>query len=185
MKKLFSISFPFLAASLIMVGCAGFGQNAKTVTSPQGGSVKTSSALQIDQTSEADPANGEQIYFMSTDKSGNRILYTGGPNFGGMMMGGYLTCASCHGPDAHGGLHVMHMETMDAPPIYYAALVGMMAEESNGTQQPEGYTLENFRKEVEDGIDVNGEQLDENMPRWQMSEQDLADLFAFLKTIPK
>ena len=101
------------------------------------------------------------------------------------MMGGYLTCASCHGPDAHGGLHVMHMETMDAPPIYYAALVGMMAEESNGTQQPEGYTLENFRKEVEDGIDVNGEQLDENMPRWQMSEQDLADLFAFLKTIPK
>ena len=31
-------------------------------------------------------SNGEQIYFTGADSQGNRISYTGGPNFGGMMM---------------------------------------------------------------------------------------------------
>jgi mono/diheme cytochrome c family protein len=130
-----------------------------------------------------DPDNGGRIYFTSSDSEGNRIRYTGGPNFGGMMMGSYLTCGACHGPDAHGGEHVMHMQTMYAPPIYYSALNSMMVEESGGTQEPEGYNLEDFRKAVVDGEHPDGDKLDADMPRWEMSEQDLADLFAFLKTI--
>ena len=39
-----------------------------------------------------------------------------------MMTGSFLTCASCHGPEARGGVHVMHMQTMDAPDIRYVAL---------------------------------------------------------------
>lgn len=130
-------------------------------------------------------SNGEQIYFTGVDAEGGRITYTGGPNFGGMMMGSYLTCASCHGPDAHGGRHVMHMEVMDAPAVYYDALRTMMAEESGGTQAAGGYTLDDFRTAVIEGKHPDGDQLGTDMPRWQMSDQDLADLFAFLKTISK
>ena len=130
-------------------------------------------------------SNGEQIYFTGADSQGNRISYTGGPNFGGMMMGSYLTCAACHGPDAHGGQHFMHMQVMDAPPIYYEALSTMMVEESGGTQTAEGYTLQDFRTAVIDGQHPDGDELDSDMPRWQISDGDLADLFAFLKTIPK
>lgn len=130
-------------------------------------------------------ANGEQIYFTGADSQGRRIAYTGGPNFGGMMMGSYLTCASCHGPDAHGGIHYMHMEVMDAPAIYYDALNSMMAEESGGTEMPGGFTLQDFRNAVVDGKHPDGDNLSREMPRWKMSDADLADLFAFLKTISK
>jgi Cytochrome c len=130
-------------------------------------------------------SNGEQIYFTGTDQNGGRITYTGGPNFGGMMMGSYLTCAACHGPDAHGGRHVMHMEVMDAPAIYYDALTSMMKEESGGTPAAGGYTLQDFRTAVIDGKHPDGDQLSADMPRWKMSDQELADLFAFLKTITK
>ncbi len=130
-------------------------------------------------------ANGEQIYFTGQDQQGNRISYTGGPNFGGMMMGSYLTCAACHGPDAHGGQHVMHMQVMDAPAIYYDALNTMSMEELGEAPQAEGYSLEDFRTAVVDGHHPDGDMLGSDMPRWKMSDQDLADVFAFLKTIQK
>ena len=69
-------------------------------------------------------SNGERIYFTATNDRGKRITYTGGPAFGGMMMGGQLTCASCHGSDGSGGPHFMHMQLMDAPDIRWAALAG-------------------------------------------------------------
>jgi cytochrome c oxidase subunit II len=130
-------------------------------------------------------SNGEQIYFTGANAQGERIPYTGGPNFGGMMMGAYLTCAACHGPDAHGGEHFMHMQVMDAPPIYYEALNHMEAEESGHTPTSDSYTLEEFRSAVVEGQHPDGDELSGDMPRWQLSDGDLADLFAFLKTIPQ
>src|SRR5665648_385258 len=67
-------------------------------------------------------SNGKRIYFTSTSDRGPSITYTDGPSMGMMMMGGNLTCASCHGVDAKGGSHVMHMEIMDAPDIRWTAL---------------------------------------------------------------
>jgi hypothetical protein len=128
-------------------------------------------------------SNGERIYFTATDDAGNFIRYTGGPPYGG-MMGGSLACVSCHGPDGRGGVHYMHMQTMDAPPIYYEALVEMMQEESGGMAQPGGYSLDDFRKSVVDGQHPDGDGLDEDMPRWQVNDQDLSDLFDFIKTLP-
>ena len=66
-----------------------------------------------------DAGNGERIYFTATSARGDTISYTGGPDFGGMMMGSYLTCAACHGPTAQGGEHMMQMDEMDAPDIRY------------------------------------------------------------------
>jgi hypothetical protein len=149
------------------------------------------------QDDEADISNGERIYFTGADQEGERISYAGGPDFGGMMMGGYLTCAACHGPDAHGGRHLMHMQVMDAPPIYGAALSGHGGEEHEEGEQPDpghaageghepdGYMLEEFGMAVVEGQHPDGEPLDQGMPRWQMEEKDLADLLAFLETIPR
>ncbi|MEJ2596817.1 MAG: hypothetical protein P8Z00_00715 [Anaerolineales bacterium] len=61
----------------------------------------------------------------------------------------------------------------------------MMVEESGGTQAAGGYTLQDFRTAVIEGKHPDGDELSADMPRWQMSDQDLADLFAFLKTISK
>jgi len=167
-KKIYLILLVLAAASLLISACPKFGPSFSRTTPGQG-----------------EVANGEEIYFTGIDQNGNHIRYTGGPNFGGMMMGAYLTCASCHGPDAHGGLHVMHLQVMDAPPIYYDALIEMKAEDTGTTPQPGGYILQDFRMEVVEGKDVGGETLDTDMPRWQMSDQDLAAVFAFLKTITK
>lgn len=132
--------------------------------------------------------NGERIYFTATSARGGRISYSGGPNFGGMMMGSYLTCASCHGPEGRGGLHQMHMQLMDAPDIRYVALSGETGE--NGHDEDEHnddhaeYSMEKFRRAVVEGRHPDGEPLSREMPRWRMSDEDLADLFEYLKIIP-
>lgn len=138
---------------------------------------------------EADNRNGERIYFTAANEAGKRITYRGGPDFGGMMMGSYLTCAACHGPEAQGGRHVMHMQVMDAPAISYRALNGEDGQQHEGegddhTGEAGEYDLEDFRLAVVKGQHPDGSPLDENMPRWNLGAEDLRDLFAFLKTLP-
>ncbi len=94
-------------------------------------------------------------------------------------MGGYLTCASCHGPEGYGGLHQMHMQTMNAPDIRYPALNSLPEMKGKGA-----YTRADFTMAVEDGMDPAGGDLNSDMPRWKMSDADLADLFAFIKGLP-
>jgi hypothetical protein len=134
-------------------------------------------------------SNGEQIYYTAVNENGQRIRYSGGPNFRGMMMGmgTNLSCASCHASDGTGGLHTMHMEVMDAPDIRYSALAGEEDghgdDESHGDEHS-GYNLESFRLAVVDGRHPNGEALNRDMPRWRMDDEDLVDLFAYLETFP-
>jgi cytochrome c oxidase subunit II len=145
--------------------------------------------------------NGERIYFTATSERRGDIDYTGGPDIGGMMMGGQLSCASCHGPNARGGEHRMHMEIMDAPNIRWDALAehgsegheegeeaqaeeeAEHAEEDEHAAEGGGYDLETFRLAVVGGIHPNGEALSEDMPRWQMSDADLRDLVAYLQSL--
>jgi hypothetical protein len=134
-------------------------------------------------------SNGEQIYFTAVNDRGQRISYSGGQNFGGMMMGmgNNLACASCHGTDGRGGIHTMHIDVMDAPDIRYSALSG--EGDDHGGDEPHGdehggYDLNAFRLAVIGGIHPDGEPLSRDMPRWQMSDEDLVDLFEFLKTLP-
>jgi cytochrome c oxidase subunit 2 len=130
--------------------------------------------------------NGERIYYRAASARGSEITYRGGSNFGGMMMGSNLTCATCHGPSARGGSHTMHMQVMDAPDITYAALSGEAGEHDGSDEHSDEdgeYSLEDFRQAVIDGNHPDGESLNRDMPRWQMSDDDLADLLEFLKEI--
>ena len=63
------------------------------------------------------------------------------------MMGNYLTCSACHGPDAHDGLHVMQMQTMDVLAIYYSALTNMMVDKSGEHRSRRVTPCKPFRKQ--------------------------------------
>lgn len=135
------------------------------------------------------PSNGEHIYFTATNEQGERITYTGGPAFGGIgMMNSQLTCAACHGADGRGGVHRMHMQVMDAPDIRWSALV---AEETHGAEGEDehgeahaGYDLETFRLAVVEGKHPDGGSLSGDMPRWNLGDDDLADLAEYLQSLP-
>ena len=118
-------------------------------------------------------SNGERIYFTATNERGTAITYMSGPASSGWMMGnGQLACASCHGPTGRGGIHNMGMmQTMTAKDIRWSTL------------QSE-FDAEKFRLAVTKGQDPDGTQLNTDMPRWNISDDDLADLIAYLKTLP-
>ena len=61
----------------------------------------------------------------------------------------------------HGGYPNIHMQTLDVPPIYYNALVKMKQDNSGGTPEPGGYTLDDFHGEVVGGHDIDGNPLDQ------------------------
>ena len=79
----------------------------------------------------------------------------------------------------------MHMDVMDAPDIRYTALSSEGEEHGDEHGDNHGeYDLDSFRLAVIGGVHPDGEALSRDMPRWRMSDQDLADLFEFLKTLP-
>lgn len=135
-------------------------------------------------------SNGERIYFTATSETNENIDYSGGPDSRGMMMQGRLTCASCHGADARGGVHSMHMETMNAPNIRWAALSGHGDQHEDAVPDDDhiedtGYDLEAFRMAVVEGFHPDGSRLGEDMPRWRMSDDDLTDLAEYLQSFPE
>ena len=104
-----------------------------------------------------------------------------------MGPGTNLACASCHAPDGRGGVHTMHMDVMNAPDIRLIAL--MAGEEDHGDNDSHAdehgeYDLEAFRLAVVDGTHPDGEPLSREMPRWNMDDGDLSDLFDYLKSLP-
>lgn len=128
-------------------------------------------------------SNGEQIYFTAINDKGEYISHTGGPAYGG-MMGGQLACVSCHGAGGRGGLHSMHMQQMNAPDIRYSALTSEADEHGSGDGHAGAYDLETFKQAVIVGRHPDGKPLDKNMPHWMLSNDDLADLFEYIKTLP-
>jgi cytochrome c oxidase subunit 2 len=132
-------------------------------------------------------SNGERIYFTATSERETPITYTGGPAQGMMMMGGNLACVSCHGTDARGGRHNMHMETMDAPDIRWSTLSNMDHEKGEEINNPQNqhmeYDFEAFKNSVENGRHPDGDKLKTDMPRWKMSDADLKDIMNYLESL--
>lgn len=176
-RKNFLISFLFV--NLFLIACSLFVQAPNIFQE-----IETT----VSEIEDVSIPNGERIYFTATSDRDGRIAYSDGPVFGGMMMGTYLTCASCHGPEGRGGLHPMHMQVMDAPDIRYVALSGETGKHEHEEDQHDDehgeYDLEAFRKAVIEGKHPDDKPLSRDMPRWRMSDENLADLFAYLKAIP-
>jgi cytochrome c oxidase subunit 2 len=94
------------------------------------------------------------------------------------MMQGPLACATCHGPEGHGGTVQFMMQSFDVPNITWPVLTG-----PDPDMQHPPYTEETLKRAITQGLDPGGGELEYPMPRWQMSAQDLNDLVAFIKTL--
>lgn len=126
-------------------------------------------------------SNGERIYFTASSDSGQPII----PEIAGMhrMGPGMMACASCHGADGRGGPVRMMMGTFEAPDIRYSTLTGEAHEHDKAPEEHPVYTDATIKRAITQGLDPAGEPLAWPMPRWRMSDQDLTDLLAYLKTL--
>ena len=102
------------------------------------------------------------------------------------MMRYRTACVNCHGGEGKGGRVTMMMWSFRTPDITWDNLT--KEEEHREPEQEEHeehppYTEETLKSAITRGINPAGEPLDDRMPRWRMSEQDLDDLVDFIKTL--
>jgi cytochrome c oxidase subunit II len=148
-----------LALSVLLVvflGCSHSPSYPPGTTSPGGGSYES---------------NGQRIYFIATSSSGQPIIPEG---FTMMMYD--IACVNCHGPEGQGGTVYMMMQRFDVPNITWPMLT------MQGQDHPP-YTEATLKQAITEGVDPAGNELDQFMPRWQMSAGDLDDLVNFIKTL--
>ena len=140
-----------------------------------GASVVTRSSSEV-APSDQYVSNGQLIYFTGRNQRGERIPFEGGPMWL-YMRGG--SCATCHGADGRGDAPVM-MGTEIPGDIRYHHL---LEEEHEEAEEHPPFTDELIERAITLGLDPAGEPLDQTMPRWRMSDQDLDDLLEFLGTL--
>jgi len=80
-------------------------------------------------------------------------------------------CARCHGTFGDGGPVPVVSGSAFAPPITYDDL------------QAAGYTDAGIGVAARAGVDAHGRMLSVLMPRWDLSDQELTELIAHLKTL--
>jgi len=125
-------------------------------------------------------SNGERIYYTGFNDQGQRIPATQGPIWL-YMHGG--SCVDCHGVNGRGGIPVMMGEEIPSD-ITYEALTSEHGEAEHGEEEEHPpYTDETIKTAIKEGLNPAGKPLDPTMPRWQVSDSDLDDLLAYLKSL--
>jgi ABC-type branched-subunit amino acid transport system substrate-binding protein len=121
---------------------------------------------------------GRQIYTQGTSPSGKEILaYLGESSL--EIPGSSMACANCHGLDGQGkpegGLNPSNLtwESLTKP-------YGVSS--ANGRSHPP-YTERGLELAITRGVDPGGNKLQNFMPRYQVSREDLADLILYLKRL--
>lgn len=123
-------------------------------------------------------SNGQRIYETGADASGPVPRTIGGGNCG---TAAGASCADCHGIDGRGGrVTPVAQVTFVAPDIRYSSLTAPFSDES--TTVP-GLSDAQIGTAIRDGVDENGQPLAAPMPRWTMTDADLADTIAYLKEL--
>jgi mono/diheme cytochrome c family protein len=98
------------------------------------------------------------------------------PEPGSAEYGGYLislgACRECHQANLAGG--PLPFAEPGQPPAANLTPAGELSD----------WEPEDFIQAVREGIHPNGVQLNDGMPRYQMTDEDLTAIFEYLKTIP-
>lgn len=119
---------------------------------------------------------GERIFLTGTDENGNTIPRS---QNGGMMTAA-VACVDCHARDGKGRTISMMMGRYKAHDIRWSALTsGQHEDDEEWVPYDEG----SFARAVRDGIEPNGENLEFPMPRWQLTDAEVAALIEYLKTL--
>lgn len=131
-------------------------------------------ALGIMPVDDTPVARGEWIFRAARHPDDGRpIRYTGG-----MMM--RMSCASCHGADGRGRSTPMSL----TPDITYANLTAPAGMLEPSGARGHSYTDASIKRAITQGLDAEGATLAWPMPRWDLTDQELDDLIAYLKTLP-
>ena len=125
-------------------------------------------------------SNGERIYFTATSDSGKPISASMGMM---NMHGGTMSCAACHGANGKGGSGRMMMWEFEAPDIRYSTLISGEHGEHGDEEDEVPYTDELIKRAITEGLGSGGDLLEQPMPIWQISDDDLDDLLDYLKTL--
>jgi cytochrome c oxidase subunit 2 len=117
-------------------------------------------------------STGEKIYLTSVNENEEIITPVSGMGSYGMMsnMMRPIACANCHGIDGKGGFTFTDGKTVSAD-IRWETLTDENFDEAK------------FKKAVTEGLDEKGERLSVWMPRWDITDKDLDELIAYLKTL--
>lgn len=116
---------------------------------------------------------GERIYRDGTDEAGDPVPRSGM----GMMVTG---CVQCHGDDGRGGTLRMMMGTVEVPDIRWSTL-----SSPHGTDNKElAFDSGSFGRAVREGVDPEGDRLNPIMPRWDLSDAQVAGVIEYLKALP-
>lgn len=124
-------------------------------------------------------SNGERIYYTGISAKDGPIPIAGGPMW---LHMGPVGCVACHGLTGRGGVPVMMGAAVPEDIRYEALTKGEPGAGKAETEHPP-YTDALIKRAVTQGLDPAGKPLDWTMPRWQMSDQDLNDVIAYLKTL--
>ncbi len=125
-------------------------------------------------------SNGKRIYLTGISASGSPIGSRGNSMGMGMGMHG-SSCASCHGSDRE-GRRLWPRFWVKAPALTVHALFGDKdhGDESSAHGDHDLYDEKTLRLAITEGLDPAGNPLSTNMPRWTISDADLADLVTYL-----
>jgi len=124
-------------------------------------------------------STGERIYYTGVSARTGPIPTEGGPMW---LQHGPVGCVACHGVHGRGGIPVM-MGTAIPEDIRYEALIKGEHEKGKEEMKHPPYTDALIKRAITKGIDPAGEPLDWTMPRWQLRDEDVADLLGYLKTL--
>ncbi|GAB4275531.1 MAG: hypothetical protein Kow0056_05200 [Coriobacteriia bacterium] len=160
---------------MLIVGLALVAAGAAGLVVVAGDSASLDPAFSFRATG-TDASLGERIYMDGIGEDGFIPRSAVGP---GMMGGG---CAVCHGTDGRGGTFTMMMGRFEAPDIRYDVLTGEHAEEGEHAEHG-GWSDEDIRRAIEDGIEPDGKRLDPFMPRWEMTDEEFDALLGYLKEL--
>lgn len=126
-----------------------------------------------------DEARGSLIYSSGRGAGGRALqfrLLTAGAT---PLPANGFACVNCHGADGKGGRE----GGIVMADIRYATLARPLAAAPPWNRARAAYTEATLARAITEGIDSSGQQLDASMPRWRLSEAELADLIGFLKRL--
>jgi cytochrome c oxidase subunit II len=131
---------------------------------------------------DAFSSNGQRVYYTGADVAGPipRTIAGGGVMGFGMM--GAAACVDCHGEDGRGGRVGMMFGVLDIPDIRYADLSSARSEDGTTVA---AWTDADIARAIREGVEPNGESLKAPMPRWDMTDEQLAEMIAYLKELDR
>jgi cytochrome c553 len=128
--------------------------------------------MMTDFSKETYSSPGERLFLTGEDASGVRIVPTFDsqrlPSMGSTQM--KLSCVHCHNKDGSGGVDMPN---------------GMVesADISWETLKKIGYDETKLARTIREGVDENGGNLSVWMPMWTVTDTQMKDLIAYIKTL--